>query len=245
MKEFSMLSTNPGFRSAKGPDFVSRLQGFLDVKGPNSHPKLLRRALVIHDELQKQTERNKKPITTDQALLESLLTVGRYRHGARSITAVIESSNIESTFSWCQLPKDHLLQLHIDRGPLDERRIKGSVALSGYPAWISTQTEDALQKAIVNNSAHIESCWKEIAKALWDYGASLSFAGGWKSDSGEALIRLLANELLQLKEEPSSDEKNVAIRALGFTVSSGTMTKRSLSNMQGKWTRSLTLIVRA
>lgn len=35
MREFSDFDRLPEFQRAKGPDFVSRLRGFLDVCGPN------------------------------------------------------------------------------------------------------------------------------------------------------------------------------------------------------------------
>jgi len=39
MDDFSALSSEPIFRAAKGPDFISRLRGFLDVSGPNAEPR--------------------------------------------------------------------------------------------------------------------------------------------------------------------------------------------------------------
>src|SRR5262249_45277454 len=93
MEEFSALQGGPAFRSAKGPDFISRPRGFLDVQGPNAEPRMLRRAVLLRNELQLRAARKGNgSITPDRQLLDSLLRVGRYRHGARSIAAVVELS---------------------------------------------------------------------------------------------------------------------------------------------------------
>ena len=98
--------------------------------------------------------------------MTSLLQAGRYRHGARSIAAVVDlRSHLENkaAFAWEDLPEDHLLGLHIDRGPLDAKLIGGSIAFSGYD-----------EKAEVD-------LWCEVARELWNNGATLSYAGRWAS----------------------------------------------------------------
>jgi hypothetical protein len=47
MSEFTDRQADPVFRSAKGPDFVSRLRGFLDVPGPNANKREMRRAVIL------------------------------------------------------------------------------------------------------------------------------------------------------------------------------------------------------
>jgi hypothetical protein len=204
MHEFSNPRSAASFRAAKGPDFVSRLRGYLDVQGPNAQPRAWRRAILLRNELQNRaSQAGHNPIEPDRELLESLLNVGRYRHGARSITAIIELSDFENgRFGWAQLPEDHLLGLHIDRGPLDSKLIGGSVALSGYPSL--AEERDATAKAAVEKLA---KCWLEVARKLWRQGATLSYAGSWEDGAGGSLTKLLADDLKKLSVEPSKMEK--------------------------------------
>jgi hypothetical protein len=88
------------FKLAKAPDFKSRLDGYYDVLGPNQrtlpddpdasdpndicHP--LRRALLIRAKL---ADGSNDRLDIDPDLLEALLRVERYRHGARSLEKLI------------------------------------------------------------------------------------------------------------------------------------------------------------
>lgn len=192
MSEFSGTRLGPIFRAAKGPDFISRLRGYLDVQGPNAEPRALRRAVLLRNELQDRTTRGgHKAIKLDESLLKALLEVGRYRHGARSIAAIIELSDLRNdNFGWNELPEDHLIGLHIDRGPLDSKLIGGSIAFSGYAT--SVEVDDALA-----------SCWLSVARELWREGATLSYAGSWGEGAGGELMKLLARVVQDLPVEPS------------------------------------------
>ncbi len=190
LKQFSSFERVPEFQRAKGPDFISRLRGFLDIAGPNAEPRLLRRAVLFRAEL---TSRSRRmfggTFRPDRELMESLLQVGRYRHGARSIAAVVELSNIGRRFGWDALPKDHLLSLHIDRGPLDAKLIGGTIAFSGY---------DESSKSDVAN------LWREVAHKLWNEGATLSYAGRWAAGRRGWLMKFLQQELHKRPPEPSA-----------------------------------------
>jgi hypothetical protein len=203
MDDFANFRKLSAFQFAKGPDFVSRLRGFLDVQGPNAWPRERRRALLLRNELQERVSRDRrgKPtaklaLTPDRGMLEALLLVGRYRHGARSIAALIELSSLtadQKRFRWADLPEDHLLRLHIDRGALDAKRIGGSVALSGYQ--------------VASKLDRIANCWLAVAGALWREGATLSYGGSWGVGKDGTLMRSLADELVKKVVEPSRDER--------------------------------------
>jgi len=192
MAEFSSRAADIDFRNAKGPDFISRLRGYLDVQGPNSEPRVLRRAIILRNELQERTTRGKnKEIEPEKELVRALLEVGRYRHGARSIAAIVELSDLGSArFGWNELPEDHLLSLHVDRGPLDSRLIGGTIALSGYPT--ASDSKDG-----------VTWCWLLVARQLWREGATLSYAGSWEKGARGELMKHLANDLKNLPIEPS------------------------------------------
>lgn len=95
------------FRLHKGPDFVSRLDAFYDVVGPNrrkvyarengqigsrpdpsdvSYP--LRRALLIRNALAGGTTRR---VEIDSDLLNALLLTAEYRHGSRSLEKLVHA----------------------------------------------------------------------------------------------------------------------------------------------------------
>ncbi len=184
------------FISAKGPDFISRLRGYLDVQGPNQPPREIRRAIIFRSEL--DHHHRKRGVTDggkyilDEKMLISLLGVGRYRHGARSIAAIVEMSDLPSnsgTLSWNMLPENHLIKLHVDRGPLDSERIKGSIALSGYTNKSSAN----------KSSAAVHKCWLKVADALWNEGATLAYV--WPPEGG-GLMQLLAEKLNVRPVEP-------------------------------------------
>jgi len=204
LEEFSKFAQLSEFQRAKGPDFISRLRGFLDVSGPNAAPRLLRRALLFRAEFKKRAGRPRAPggdsrgrrrvvqFRPDRELMKSLLQVGQYRHGARSISAVVELSAIDERkrrFGWDGLPKDHLLGLHIDRGPLDAKLIGGTVAFSGY------------SKSAKSDVARL---WRAVAHRLWDEGATLSYAGRWAGGDASWLIEFLQKELSKRPPEPSA-----------------------------------------
>lgn len=178
MDQFSSFQSLPDFRYAKGPDFVSRLHSFLNVSGPNSPPAMMRRAVVLRAELDDWAKRNGKEFPRlDTELAESLLRLGRYRHGARSIAALVELSKLgaeKNTFSWEDLPSDHLLRLHLDRGPLDSKLIGGSIALSGFVPQES------------KTNSNVNECWRRVADRLWREGATIAFSAigalGWRID---------------------------------------------------------------
>jgi hypothetical protein len=192
LEEFSGFERFLEFRRAKGPDFISRLRGFLDIQGANSEPRLLRRAVLFRSGfMSRAREPGGGKFRVDPEVMNSLLQVGRYRHGARSIAAVVDLSNIDpkaERLGWKGLPKDHLLRLHIDRGPLDAKVIGGAIAFSGYH-------EDP--------DSEIADLWREVAHRLWNEGATLSYAGRWAEGSAGWLMKFLQQELETRPPEPS------------------------------------------
>jgi hypothetical protein len=81
------------YKLAKGPDFVSRLHGFLNVLGPNpsgagdlSYP--IRRATVLRAILGLGED---EKLRIDGGLLHALLNVRDYSHGARSFEKIVRA----------------------------------------------------------------------------------------------------------------------------------------------------------
>ncbi len=74
------------FRDLKGPDFISRLSGYLDVMGPNCCAEddycwPLRRAVLLRSLLRCDSRK----LDIDGDLLRAILKTRRFRHGSRSM----------------------------------------------------------------------------------------------------------------------------------------------------------------
>ena len=165
------------FRLAKGPDFASRLDEYYDVLGPNRrtvpsvknqpgddardddptdlcHP--LRRAILVRSFL---TRDRQAPIAIDSDLLDALLQVPTYQHGARSLEKLVRSLRPDSdgAIRRSALPPPQGLQLHVDAQAFLE-------ILDSNAAF---QQEQGIE--VLANAVH--STWR-----------ALSVAKGWKMD---------------------------------------------------------------
>jgi len=122
------------FKLKKGPDFISRIHGYVDILGPN--PGLtwdkvtakwepdssdtcypVRRSLFIRQILGLGI--NEK-LDIDWGLLNALLKVGKYRHGARSLSNLLKNLKDNSNgrkMRRCHLPSNTILELYIDKIP--------------------------------------------------------------------------------------------------------------------------------
>ena len=112
------------FKDAKGPDFISRLRGTLDILGPNqqedSEPEdgakknsdenyLLRRAVLLCGLLRQ------RGLHLAQNVHEAMLLVSKYRHGARSMEQLLEMSHpVNGEINAAGLPSEAQLAMHVD-----------------------------------------------------------------------------------------------------------------------------------
>lgn len=110
--------------AAKGRDFMSRLRGFLNILGPNAQGEkdegfLMRRALLLRSLLSRKAAHlfdSRNILQVDEGVLEALLTVSSYKHGARSMECLIDMSSLSGKlmFERSCLPARHQLDLHVD-----------------------------------------------------------------------------------------------------------------------------------
>lgn len=118
------------FKLKKGPDFISRLSGYLNVLGPNHRQVFneetkkweddlsdicfpIRRALLIRANLGKKDGQD---IEIDSGLLSALIELGRYKHGARSLEKILSQIKQPdgSGLRRSDLPPDEVVSLHAD-----------------------------------------------------------------------------------------------------------------------------------
>jgi hypothetical protein len=113
-------------RQAKTPDFVSRLRGYLNIRGVNPLPSeaedklyIVRRAILFRSHLKNIAPslcRDNERALIDPGVLNAFLRVNKYRHGARSMEAVISMSLLAGLdrFERSGLPSPAQLSLHVD-----------------------------------------------------------------------------------------------------------------------------------
>jgi hypothetical protein len=115
-------------RTAKLPDFISRLKGFLNILGPNpiegiSDPYfIIRRAIILRVLFDLNVPRifnedgPTRQVQIDQGILRALLETKRYKHGVRSMESILTMSMLagQSSFERSNLPPESQLNLHVD-----------------------------------------------------------------------------------------------------------------------------------
>lgn len=126
------------FQAAKGPDFHSRLRGFLNIVGPNpsvsaSVPNVadsdedfvyvIRRAMLIRQSIVKEAKSgaalldNRQQADLDNDVLDALLLTDEYKHGVRSVQAILEMSALhkQQRISKSSLPAWDQCAMHVDQ----------------------------------------------------------------------------------------------------------------------------------
>ncbi len=124
LEEFGHRGDPEAFRAAKGPDFVSRLKGYVNVLGPNPQAGaddpycIIRRAILLRSLLQRNAPQllSREQMNIDPGVLRALLEVRQYRHGARSMEAIVAMSLLagRTAFERSCLPAEAQLDLHVD-----------------------------------------------------------------------------------------------------------------------------------
>ena len=213
------------FRNKKGPDFVSRLDAYLDVLGPNPRTisdickrrkpdpndmlYSLRRALLIRHFLHcGETDR----IDFDTGLLNALLRVPAYRHGARSLEKLMENIRRDNGVSVRRstLPLRAQLEMHVDPeeflGYLDResplpvldftwQQIEKSASCI-HEAWKVRQTDCKHRVDDARNVAlsDLPDPYREANRAAVARMPMILDMAGLKLSEGNAPAGLLANQ---------------------------------------------------
>lgn len=113
------------FKGAKGPDFLSRLRGYVNILGPNQTDQqrdqlfIIRRAMLLRALLEQKVPHlinDNGAAQIDNGVLRALLKIPRYKHESRSMEAIMEMSMLNNSKKWEQshLPSKEQLKLHVD-----------------------------------------------------------------------------------------------------------------------------------
>jgi len=169
------------FINAKAPDFVSRLRGYVDIKGPNPIGEadklhMIRRAMVLRFLLKKTANHifSGKRCLIDPGVLRAFIKVPNYRHGIRSIQAIIEMSSLagRESFEQSSLPPPEQLELHVNAEEfarlvirdvlLGEAREKLAEAI--HEKYRQEKMKDTRQKAHPDDPAMVP--WKNLMEDI-------------------------------------------------------------------------------
>jgi hypothetical protein len=112
------------FIDAKGPDFISRLRGVIDIPGIEIDPAqhraatVLRRAGILRFQLSEKAPHlfdTAGTLQIDKDVLRAFFNVRRFHHGIRSLEAILDMSQLaaRSRFDAGSLPHPQQLELHV------------------------------------------------------------------------------------------------------------------------------------
>lgn len=171
------------FKRLKGPDFISRLHGFLNVLGTNPRngtecPDItwpIRRALILRSILKLK---DREELDIDLGLLYALLSTPIYRHGARSLEKIVValvSGRDNGRLHRAALPPDPTLDRETDaaqfRSKMEHSRFKNYPDIEKLAAAVHVSFLDGARKAAVE--AEIAKCpehaWKVHPAVMKDY----------------------------------------------------------------------------
>ena len=117
--EFITNKDPDDFKNVKGPDFISRLKGTINVLGPNARNVadknyILRRALLLRSICERRLGTTGGRLNINDNILRAMLLVPSFKHGARSMEAILEMSRLEGDY-WepAALPYHLQLDLHV------------------------------------------------------------------------------------------------------------------------------------
>jgi len=110
------------FAKSKGPDFVSRLKGHINVAGVNSSGPdddlyVIRRALALRFLLaEKQKLKDGEQAKIDRSMVNAFLHVPEYRHGSRSMRVLLDlcTGRDGIIISRSEVPPIHQLDMQVD-----------------------------------------------------------------------------------------------------------------------------------
>lgn len=112
------------FKAVKGPDFVSRLRGYVNILGPNPTGEtdaeyVVRRAMLLRGLIERKARQlldSQDNVRIDEGVLRALLRAPYYKHGARSLEAILDMSMLTGQTWWgpAALPPAEQLALQVD-----------------------------------------------------------------------------------------------------------------------------------
>ncbi|PKM77977.1 MAG: hypothetical protein CVU90_04490 [Firmicutes bacterium HGW-Firmicutes-15] len=112
-------------RTAKKPDFISRLRAYINIRGINGNPNtvedrlyMIRRAFILRQYLETNAPqiRTNDQFEIEAGVLDAFLRVTKYYHGARSMENLIKMSSLadKRKYELSSLPPDNIIEMHVN-----------------------------------------------------------------------------------------------------------------------------------
>lgn len=191
------------FVSSKGPDFISRLRGYVDVIGPCpaapcDFAAILRRAGVLQHNLREHAAKLTRSGLADPEirvrteLAYALLYTPRIRHGLRSIEAIIQMSGLSGLreFGPSALPSRAQLDLHLDARQFYDLLSASDVVLKeGHLEQMAHGTHEGYRRAN----------WLELKDRGEDDHSKLPWPAGTRRADGTVDSNFQQVELIPLR----------------------------------------------
>lgn len=167
------------FKSAKGPDFVSRLRGYVNIKGPNQTDEkldqlfIIRRAILLRSLLERKVPHlinDNGEAQIDNGVLRAMLKIPRYKHESRSMEAILDMSMLTNSTKWEQscLPSREQLKLHVDEEQF-LRHLMHDAFYGEKIESIAMEIHEKYRMLNANNENMDEACikpWEELSEEL-------------------------------------------------------------------------------
>ena len=164
--------SSESFRAVKGPDFISRLRGFIDIigpnpTGPNEIEYVVRRAMLLRSLIERKAPElldSKGDVCIDEGVLRALLRTPFYTHGARSMEAIMDMSKLAGKQCWepAALPPASQLGLHVD-ADVFERLVLRDVLLNASRETLAKAVHECYRSAQEN-----EKQSNDLAMQPWE-----------------------------------------------------------------------------
>jgi hypothetical protein len=157
----------------KGPDFVSRLHGYLNIKGPNpvrseksatkkitveedDPAHVIRRAIMLRSAIERYQAHildSSGRADISPGVIRAFLRVNEFRHGMRSLEALVSQSQMTKSFGPSDLPPPAVLQLHVDEESFEDQKRLGllgsevieALAKACHDSWWRQKREGLLE----------------------------------------------------------------------------------------------------
>jgi hypothetical protein len=148
----------------------------MDMRGPNGNPNTIedrmlaiRRAFLLNRCLVANARHIKKGgrLQMDRGVLDAFLRVTRFRHGARSLDALVRMSNLNERqrYDLSSLPPDHILEMHVDAREfnaltrLSHRKLL-RVGITGH-VWLDPDLMAELEAGVARAVSFIDAQFPE------------------------------------------------------------------------------------
>ncbi len=186
-------------RNAKKPDFISRLSAYINIRGINGNPNtvedrlyMIRRAFILRHYLETNAPqiRQEDQFIIETGVLDALLRVNKYYHGARSMENLIKMSSLadKRKFELSSLPPENIIGMHVNVEEFNSLSTMAelktlTIGITGH-AHLDARQSEKVEEAINEAISYIEQQFADHYLTIFS-----TLAAGAE--------RLIARQLLQ------------------------------------------------